>query len=193
MTTVTLRPAPLSAPVTFTLTGDAISGGTMTLALAAIVHVRHSSRSFRRVRSDYLDLTDRRGARLRIACSGPAGGWGAFEDSAAFITLIAEIARALAHLRPELTASLEDSGVWRRVYFGMGLVTALSSAGVAGCAIHDGVPMDRAAGPVVVMSAMALFGVLLAWSSRPWRPERTLPIAAWRALTAQAALQCLAS
>jgi hypothetical protein len=187
MITVTLRPAPLSAPVTLTLGEDTISDGAVTLTLADIVHIRHSSRSFRRVRSDYVDLSDGAGTRLRIACSGPAGRWGAFDDSVAFLTISAEIARALAERRPELTVSLEDSRLWRRVCFGMGLVTALSGAGVAGFAIHDGVPMDRAAGPLVVMGAMALFGVLLAWSNRPWRAERTLPIAAWRTLTAQAA------
>ncbi|MBI1263907.1 MAG: hypothetical protein GC187_04150 [Alphaproteobacteria bacterium] len=193
MTTVTLRPAPVSAPVTITLTEDTISDGAVSLALADILHVRHSSRLFRRVRSDYVDLTDRAGARLRIACSGPAGRWGGFEDSAAFITLTAALASALAERQPELTVCLEDSMLWRRVCFGMGLVTALSGAGVAGFAIHDGVDMDRAAGPLVVMGGMALFGAFLAWSSRPWRPERTIPMATWRALTAQAALQCAAT
>jgi hypothetical protein len=73
----------------------------------------------------------------------------------------------------------------------MGLITVLFGAGFAGIVIHDGVDMDRAAGPVVVMSAMALLGVLLAWSNRPWRQERTLPLAAWRTLTAQAAARNL--
>lgn len=191
MITVTLRPAPLSAPVTLTLGEDTVSDGTVTLALADIVHVRHSSRSFRRVRSDYVDLTDRAGARLRIACSGPAGRWGGFEDSAAFITIIAAIAKALAERQPELTVSLEDSMLWRWVYFVMGLVTVLFGAGFAGFVFYDGVDMDRAAGPLVVLGGMALFGALLARSSRPWRPERTIPMATWRTLTAQAAARNL--
>jgi hypothetical protein len=187
MITVSLRPAPLSAPVTLTLGEDTVSDGAVTLKLADIVHVRHSSRTFRRVRSDYVDLSDGAGARLRIACSGPAGRWGGFDDSAAFITIIAAIAKALADRQPELTVCLEDSMLWRWVYFVMGLVMVLFGVGFAGFVIHDGVDMDRAAGPLVVLGGMALFGAFLAWSSRPWRPERTISMATWRALTAPAA------
>lgn len=193
MITVTLRPAPVSAPVTLTLGEDTISDGSVSLALADIVHVRHSSRLFRGVRSDYVDLTERAGARLRIACSGPAGRWGGFEDSAAFITIIAAVAESLADRQPELTVCLEDSMLWRWVYFVMGLVMVLFGVGFAGFVIHDGVDMDRAAGPLAVLGGMALFGAFLAWSSRPWRAERTIPMATWRALTAQAALQCAAT
>lgn len=190
MTSVTLRPAPVSAPVTFTLGEDAISDGAITLALNEVVHVRHSSRSFRGVRSDYVELTDAAGARMRIACSGPAGRWGAFEDSAAFITITAALAAALAERQPDLTVSMEDSMLWRWVYFAMGVVTALFGVGFTAFVLYEGVRMDRAAGPLFVMGLMALFGVFLATSSRPWRGERTIPITAWCTLT-QAALTSL--
>ena len=174
--TFTYHAAPLSRSITVTVGEDSVSDGAVTLLWADIVHLRHVSRSFRRVRSEYVDLTGRDGSMIRLACSGPSGRWGQDDDSAVFITLIGVIFQTIARRQPGLKVSIDDAAGWRWAWFAVGCVTALLGAGVCAFAIHDGVEMDRLLAVLPVMGLLALFGAAIAWSNRPWRPERTTSI-----------------
>lgn len=176
MQAFTYHAAPLSRSMIVTVSEESVSDGATTLIWADIVHLRHVSRRFRRVRLEYFDLTGRDGSMIRLACSGPFGRWGQDDNSAVFITLIGAIVQTLARRRPELNVSIDDAAGWRWAWFALGCVTALLGAGVCAFAIHDGVELDRLLAVLPVMGLLAVFGAAIAWSNRPWRPERTSSI-----------------
>lgn len=173
--------APLSQPVTVTLSENAISDGARTLHLLDIVHIRHASRGSGRIRSDYFDLTGQDSTRLRLACSGPTVRWGEEENSARFLELLGKIMASMAKRQPDLKVSIEDAKGWRWAWFALGCIAALLSAGIAGFAIYEGVPFDRLSPVLMVMGCLCVFGMAIAVWNVPWRPERTIPITTYSA------------
>lgn len=169
------RPAAARGHLSFELTSDGIARvdaageDCESIVWSDIQSVRFSRRDVRLIRFAYLDICSMRGSRMRISCSAPSASWDHEPDSRAFCDLVAAVVRRLAELGHASPVVLGDGLGWRIAWFVMGLAMASFGASLPIVAYLENVDADRLLVVAPVMAIMALLGVVLAWTNRPWR------------------------
>lgn len=180
------KPALLAAPVTYEVTATYVAQydlhGTLNWRVdyADITALNHVAQSIDKKLFKRLDLHV--GDRVhRIAINASFRTRRDDPQRSAFRRVISDVAGAISDARPDLQVLIGERGRAGTAMFGIGIACLVFAVGIGIAAVATGVSTDRFAEASVPLGIMAVFGGLVAWNYRPWRPHLHLPIATFAA------------
>jgi len=143
--------------------------------LDEVDHVSFSEHYARSVRFWRLDL-QANGVRRSISLTTGIGAPPDDPDCRAFLDLVDAVAAAMDAAQPGFQAGLGEFGRIRKIWFGLGVISALCGTTVLAVAIADGVSLDRLLVASIGLGFLIVMGLMLMRAYNPWKKPRLLPV-----------------
>jgi len=150
-------------------------GGGDWMRFDEIAEIRFWEAPARRMMVRNLDLHGRTG-KLSIGASMPRSRGAEDPDAAEYFQACEATLRAIAAARPELQVTLRESRTLGGWFFVLGLLAILIGVGLPAAAVLTGRGNRLDVEGIIPVLALLLFGTLLTWSYRPWRPFVQVPV-----------------
>ncbi len=169
------RSAPLASHVQYRVTQDALikqdeSGATIDkVSLKDLATAYYSSRQFKQIRMEYLELVSSDGKQHRISLNSPDLEEHINSDRESYLRLLLTLLSAIQNAQVSLQVYIGENSRWRFAWFLLGLSTLLTGIGITAAAVLSNVAIDRLIVVTPVMLLLSFIGYLITISNLPWK------------------------